>query len=857
MNIFPGSIMMNFLNSSTQQFRIPVYQRNYEWSYEQCDKLFTDIVNAGKNHTQHFCGSIVYQSIGSVKGINNSIIIDGQQRLTTIYILLKALYDCADISIEKTSIEDCLFNKDPFKILNLDETTKMKLKPAKEDNNQLLALIYDKKDTIKQESGIYRNYEHFCKLIKKEIEKETTISTIQHGISMLIVAVVQLDSNDNAQEIFERINSTGIELKLADKIRNFVLMTDVKQDELYDKYWLKAEKLLNIIPNKDQMSSFFLDYLNMKLDGNIKESEAYDRFKQLFTEKNYTHESMLQEILHYAKQYYVFKNGDLNIEDEYLKIGKKSNNALLGLRKLNQTTVYLFLFKVFDDKKEGYLNNDELSKILDFLLSYLIRRSICEINSNSLRGFFKTLHARVFNDIENKNNYYDSIVSFMMQLNTNDAIPDDDEFKIALMENNLYRKNALCNYLLISLENQGKEHLDTEKLTIEHILPQNKNISDSWKNMLGENYQEIKDRYLHTLGNLSLTGYNSELSDKSFENKKKELSNSVSHVTYLNEDVLNQEVWNQSTIEKRANRLANKLIQLYPIIEPKNKIQFNDTRYRMYKVTDPNNATYKSVNYYELEGERVIVDSFSQMLKSVVARLYEEDPSIIEYMASKNEPFPGWSIPVFSFNKNQLKSPIEIKEGCGVYMNTGYSARDIIYYIKATLIKYGKNIDEDFVYSARTVKGEEKENKSGPIKEAFHEFWEHALFQIKQNGLFLNSTPPANGYLIGSSGISGVSINCVSNYYKANNCRVEIYINTRNKEENKALFDKLYSKKQEIENILGCNTHWDRNNDGVMSKVFVMLNNKGIEDKSQWESIISFNSEYAKKFYEIVMCYLK
>ena len=214
-----ASIITNFLSQNGQQYKIPVYQRNYEWSKEQCKKLFEDIVQAAKRNKLHFCGSIVFQPLAPIKGINNSVIIDGQQRLTTIYLLNKALVDMATNEAEKLMPHAALFNTDQFNQLNLDDTTKVKLKPSKGNNDQLLNLLYDKHDQIEKDCEIYRNYSYFCELIKEQQETGLSISDIFRGIGLLTVAIIQLDNNDNAQEIFERINSTGIPLSLADKIR--------------------------------------------------------------------------------------------------------------------------------------------------------------------------------------------------------------------------------------------------------------------------------------------------------------------------------------------------------------------------------------------------------------------------------------------------------------------------------------------------------------------------------------------------------------------------------------------------------------------------------------------------------------
>lgn len=691
MFIYQGSVIANFLGQNGRQYKIPVYQRNYEWSWEQCDKLFEDVVTAGQRNQLHFCGSIVFKPIAPSKGIGNNIVIDGQQRLTTIYILLKALSDMAQNDSEKMLPQGAIFNTDQYNQFQLDETSKMKLKPAKDNNDQLLDLIYDKHDKINTSCEIYRNYEHFCDLIREKQAEGITVSDIYRGIGLLTVAVIQLDDNDNAQEIFERINSTGIPLSLSDKIRNFVLMTEVDQDRLYESYWLKAEQMLS----RDQLEGFFLDYLNFKMDGFTKESTAYDDFKALYARGRYTNETMLSEILHYAQQYHAFYCGDK------LRLSNEANQLLDSLRKLNQTTVYIFLFSVFDDFDTGVIDDETLCKVLRLLLNYSIRRLICEVGSNSLRGLYKTLYGRVFNRSENKNNYYDAIVSFLLQLTSKDVMPSDAEFVAALKERNLYRKNALCKYLLVAIENQGKEQIKTDALTIEHIMPQNKNLSTAWQRMLGSDWELVRERYLHTLGNLTLTGYNSELGDLPFAEKLDKLAEENTHVTVLYSDVKNKTEWNAQTMESRAERLSEEVLKLFPIELPTTKVDFSDPRYRLYTVSDPHNATYKFVNYYELLGERVSADSFAFMVRSVAGKLYDLNSSLIDRMARNLEVFPAWQNPVFAYDKDAIRNAVKLKNDSDIYISTGYSAYDCICFIKALLKKYDLDLEEDFVYSAR------------------------------------------------------------------------------------------------------------------------------------------------------------
>lgn len=699
MKIEKGSFINDFIEKNLRQYSIPVYQRNYEWSAEQCEKLFEDILQAHELDRYHFTGSVVYSLLETKNKIDYYVIIDGQQRLTTIYILIKALIDVAETDSEKEILKSVVFNEDKFKKYNIDESSKLKLKPIKSDNKQLLYLMENKLDKMDKSSGIYKNYDLFCRLIRTALGKDETltIEKIYDGIEHLSCAMIKLEEEEKGkeQEIFERINSTGVPLNLADKIRNFVLMTDVDQDRLYEDYWLVMEQMLG----NEYLPYFFLDFLHFKLDGFIREKEAYDEFKILYRSKKYSNEEMLSELLHYAKQYNIFIKGDGNL-------GKDVNDSLDGLRRLKQSTVYLFLFSVFDDYENSVIVKEELAKVLHLLLNYSIRRLICEVNSNSLRGLYKTLYKRVFGKPENKQHYYDAIVSFLSNLNSRDAIPTDDVFALALKEKNLYRKNALCKYLLIAVENQGKEKVDTTVLSIEHIMPQNKNLSKSWQLMLGENWEQVHDKYLHTLGNLTLTGYNTELGDKPFDVKKNMLENpeKPTHITVLYNDVLDKENWNEDTIKNRADRLSKIILKLFPILAATEKIDFTDPRYQEYTVIDPSNATYKYVNYYELLGERVSIDSFAAMVRSVSEKLYDLNSSIIKRMAKNSEPFPNWTNPAFSYDKNVVKSDIEFKKGSGIYISTGYSAFDCICFIRALLKMYDIDIQEEFVYSARSYK---------------------------------------------------------------------------------------------------------------------------------------------------------
>lgn len=693
MKIERGRIINDFIEPNKRQYSIPVYQRNYEWADEQCRKLFQDIVDAHKNDKSHFCGSIVYARLKDEHNIDYFVIIDGQQRITTIYLLIKALMDATDSAAEKAQFSSVLYNEDKFEKYDWDEASKLKLKPIKTDNIQLELLMENKLDELDKSSDIYKNYKLFRDLIDEALEKNNnlTVAGIYDGLEHLTCAKIGLEEDDAPQEIFERINSTGLPLSLSDKIRNFVLMTDVDQESLYENYWLPIEK--NVGRNK--MSDYFLNYLNMQLDVFAKENIAYDGFKEFYQQNGYTNQSMLEELEHYSELYRAFQGGP----NPY---SKKINKLLGGLRDLKQTTIYVFLFRVFDDYQAQIIDTATLEKVLEFFLNYSIRRLTCEIGSNSLRGLYKTLYKRLFNNQENKEHYYDSIVCFFTQLNSGDRFPTDSEFLVALREKDIYHKPDLRKYLLSTIENHNsKEILEINSdITIEHIMPQK--LSSKWQSMLGEDWPNVHAEYLHTLGNLTLTGYNSELSNKPFAEKKKLLEECGAKVRTLNLDVIDKDVWNADNIKLRAKRLSKIIVDIFAYPKAKLEISFKDPRYKEYGCENADDATNKTVEYFMLQGEKIFVSSFAEMLRIIVKKLYEEDPSVIEEMARANSQIVGWSKNImFSYDKDVTNSDQKI-DGTDIYESEGFSASHVMHIIRALLENYGIELDE-FSYSARNV----------------------------------------------------------------------------------------------------------------------------------------------------------
>ncbi|MBR5619434.1 MAG: DUF262 domain-containing protein, partial [Clostridia bacterium] len=458
-------MLRDFIGTNKVLFRIPVYQRNYDWSESNCNRLLDDIYTIMDTGEKHFLGTIVFMAAksGGFK-LQEYVIIDGQQRLTTLMLILKAL----SVVAEKRG-DDCYHEIEESYLHNkyCDEEFKVKLKPIKSDNNQFLLLLNGKLDEMDEETHIYQNYMLCKERFEKWVEKGKLPSEILDALTKLeIVEIVLTKGEDDPQIIFESINSTGLELSNADLIRNFLLMNVDDQEKLYEDYWLPIEKLLRKKTDYSNLDDFFTQYIVYKTSKPVNSRQLYNRFVKMFKESGFTHQSYLEELKYYAELYNAFLNGS----KDYSKI---INSLLKRLCILNQTTCYPFLFHVFNDYYNGVICESEVERVLQFILAYLLRRMVCGIPSNSLRGLLTYLYNRIFKVSNNKQRYYEALNKFMFSVSSKDAVPSAEEFDRLLKTSNIYGNLALCRFLLLDIENgDGKEVLQADNLTIEHIMPQ-------------------------------------------------------------------------------------------------------------------------------------------------------------------------------------------------------------------------------------------------------------------------------------------------------------------------------------------------------------------------------------------------
>ena len=530
-----------------KQFVIPIYQRTYSWQLAQCDQLLKDIIRISKddNLQGHFLGSIVYfqEDIHTISDVPKLLVIDGQQRLTTVSLLILALaHFLKNNPVELDTNANKLFN---YYLLNSDEDNDLryKLMLTRGDKQSYINLLNEipQEDTMNR---VTENYKFFASRINEE-----NVKAIYNGVLRLFIVDVALEKDkDNPQLIFESMNSTGLDLSQADLIRNYVLMGQEidLQTKLYENYWFPMEQTFGN-EYSTRFDGFMRDYLSVKTGKIPRIGEVYEEFK-LYINSDRSSESIEENV-----------KDTFNFANHYSKIvlrkekDKDLQEMFSNILKLKVDVAYPFILPVYNDYVHGLVSKDDFISILKLVESYVFRRAICGIPTNSLNKTFGNLYKSV-----NTENYLESVQASFQLLDSYKRFPDDTEFEKEIISKDVYNFRSR-NYLLSKLENfKRKEFVNVDEYTIEHILPQNQNLSEEWQNMLGEEWQDIQKKYLHTLGNLTLTGYNSEMSDHPFARKKSIEGGFDDSPLRLNTYLRTASQWTPFEIGERAAELSQK-----------------------------------------------------------------------------------------------------------------------------------------------------------------------------------------------------------------------------------------------------------------------------------------------------------
>lgn len=667
--------LIQFFDGSDKRFCIPLYQRNYDWKLENCRQLFSDLLMVHQRKSKsHFFGSIV----SSLSDDEIRMIIDGQQRITTVSLILIAMINAAKagaLVYDKESQIKLIRNA---YLVNeyRDDERKVKLKPIKNDMAAFDALIYKDPEDYIQDSNVTRNYRFFYERIK---ECGLKLEELLEAVKKLEIINVRLERDDDPQLIFESLNSTGLDLSEADKIRNYLLMSlgANEQEQAYNAYWNKIE-----IDTEYKPTMFIRDYLTIKTKKIVKIENLYFEFKQYGENSGMNRTELMADMLRYATIY--SKVVSANVDDHVLA------KLLTQLSYIDSQVHMPFIlsFLLYSDEK-GMASSD-VHRVFKTLECYWARRIICNLPANALSKVFSTLHTDILKHInefdkrgEPFTSSYPEVMKYVLLKKQGTAeLPNDKKVTEEMAVRNVYKMPIAYRYFIFERMNNGlsKEYIDIVggmkdgTITIEHIMPQA--LSQQWKADLGENYQDIYDKYLHTFANLTLSAYNQSYSNAPYSDKWKGMTDREGNpmvgfkdsIYSLSADLKNCERWTETELQARQISLSNRFKTIWPmpvslfvpLERPVDNVGFND---------DEVELTGRQLSAFTYHGQRQAVVSWKAMLIDLCAAIYREYKTTIDFLCSKksnnfySEAHGGYTqfapgCYVFSDNSTQTKMSI-------------------------------------------------------------------------------------------------------------------------------------------------------------------------------------------------------
>jgi len=610
-------------SESDTVFSIPVYQRDYNWQEKQCQRLFKDILQTGKNEkvSSYFLGSIVYIHDG-IYGVGEKEfhVIDGQQRMTTLTLLFLAIY---------FKLKGTILAKDADKIYNQyvvnpysEKEIKLKLLPPEENLYILNKISHNKFNELEafQDRNMLKNYLFF----EKELENLSfeDMKHLSNGIEKLIYIDIALEKGkDDPQKIFESLNSTGLDLSQGDLIRNYILMDLERgeQNRIYKEIWIPIENNCKVSDGSEitsYVSDFIRDYLTLKTEKISSKPKVFETFKTYYEKEN---DEKLEDMKKYSEAYsYIIKPS--------LEKDKEIQKELDYLKSLDKTVINTFLIGILKDYKDNILEKDELLNMLILLQSYLWRRYITEKPTNALNKIFQGMYGK----ISRSGNYYENLVDVLMA----EDFPTDEELESALKLKNVYKDKEKLNYVFKKLENYNHNELidfDNEKITIEHIFPQKPN--KAWKENYSDNELEQMISFKDTISNLTLTGSNSNLSNKAFQEKRDdEVHGYRNSKLYMNKYLGRLEEWNLLSMEARFESLYDDIIKIWKRPEDKATNDMEKITFVLKgKVTSGKGRLLSNEKFEILKGTSIVLE-----VKSDNPSTFRRNKNLIEDLIRKN-----------------------------------------------------------------------------------------------------------------------------------------------------------------------------------------------------------------------------
>ncbi|MCO7216605.1 DUF262 and DUF1524 domain-containing protein [Halomonas sp. OfavH-34-E] len=562
-------VFLTQLIQGPKQFLIPIFQRKYSWKEPHCQQLFQDILRAGASQRtdSHFTGSVVLiPNHHTMASIPQWQVIDGQQRLTTVTLLMAALASrAAKLGMEKVGMTPLKAIRGYFLTNEYGQDEAVyKLLLTKGDREALCALIDGKIPKKNLSKNVVENFQLFCEWL---VDIQSIEKVFQGFQKLKVVEVVLQQGQDDPQAIFESLNSTGVDLSQADLIRNYVLMRQQyeAQTRLYLEYWYPMEQLFGS-EGSYRFDRFMQDFLTLETGSStlLRSQDVYTTFKVWFSEQleEQDAEKALKRLLKLARCHAAFMFGA-----EQDKPLLEAFKRLRSLAEVVSPTVMRLYEAYSPHGGESTLNKSDFIQAVGYLESYLLRRQVCGMQTRSLGNIFANLAQQL--DLEEP---LETLMVALARFRRNSRFPSNSEFEYALKNHELYGLRIL-KFLLSNIENRGsKEKIDTSNFSIEHIMPQNENLRVDWQNMLGDGWREVQQKWVHRLGNLTLTGYNPEYSDKSFEEKKSIENGFNDSPLRLNRYVKDQGVWTETQIRERGEELVKKALNIWSALDVDSKL---------------------------------------------------------------------------------------------------------------------------------------------------------------------------------------------------------------------------------------------------------------------------------------------
>lgn len=643
--------LVKMLQGADTRFVIPVYQRNYDWKREQCQRLFDDLEEiAHDNRPSHFFGSIV-----SKADMERRVLIDGQQRVTTVFILLAALI--AQIDEGNVASSNPAKTADRIRrewlIDEYDEVEKLKLKLVKDDQVAFACVVNGDVEHLIEGSNITENYRYLLERIDRT---DLNAETLRDAIKALTVIDIRLEESDNAQLIFESLNSTGLALSEGDKIRNYILMDlpEAKQEAYYGAYWNPIE--LNCAYD---VSGFIRDYLTCATRKTPVIARVYSEFRA------YAHAQVLKELLddmlRYSKYYKEVEEASCGSDG--------ANEVLRRLVLLDMGVIRPFLLSSLASYDNGDITETEYVDSLLAVETYLFRRWVCRIPTNALNKVFETLHWEAMKGVRDGQGYANALKYSLLRREGSGLLPRDDEFRRSFEWRDFYHIDRKRFYLYDRLENNDSvervnviDMLESGVLTVEHIMPQT--LSPEWRQELGDGVDDdVHAMYLNTIGNLTLTGYNSQYSNNPFKDKRDREHGFKDSGLRLNREVSLCDSWGIPEICDRNEKLWNKFLKLWPL--PISTYVPKDSERDSHALDSDFDFTGHKIVAYTFRGERKTAKTWVEVMQGLLPLIYREDPPTFRAVAT------GHKFPARYFSSEPIDYGFEV--GGEIWYNPGCS----------------------------------------------------------------------------------------------------------------------------------------------------------------------------------------